>query len=80
MQRREVRFIITSTDDARLKKYTLLLRDYICAHIGADGLEEVRGMTDHSFMTDIDILCEEYDNNIVLKEKLKADEKLYGAL
>lgn len=60
---------ITSTDAARLKKYTLLLRDYICSHIGADGLEEVRGMTDHSFMTDIDILCEEYDNKIEALQK-----------
>lgn len=55
---------ITYADAARLKDYTLLLRDYICDHLGAEGLEEVRGMTDHSLMTDIDILCEDYETRI----------------
>ena len=64
---------ITYVDAAKLKKYTLLLRDYICAHLDAEGLEEVRGMTDHSLMTDIDILCENYETRIENLEKNNDD-------
>ena len=60
---------ITYVDAVKLKDYTLLLRDYICDHLGAEGLEEVRGMTDHSLMTDIDILCEDYETRIENLEK-----------
>ena len=55
---------ITDIDACKLKDYTLKLRDYICDHLGAEGLEEVRGMTDHSFMTEVDIICETYENKI----------------
>ena len=52
---------ITDTDASRLKRYTLMLRDYLCEHIEADGLEVLKGMMDHSFMTDVDIICEKYE-------------------
>ncbi len=66
---------ITYADAARLKDYTLLLRDYICDHLGAEGLEEVRGMTDHSLMTDIDVLCEDYETKIENLQKKLTEEK-----
>lgn len=52
---------ITDEDAFKLMNYTLKLRDYICDHLGAEGLEEVRGMTDHSFMTEADIICEKLE-------------------
>ena len=38
-----------------------MLRDYLCEHMEADGLEVLKGMMDHSFMTDVDIICEKYE-------------------
>ncbi len=64
---------ITYVDAAKLKDYTLLLRDYICDHLDVEGLEEVRGMTDHSLMTDIDILCEDYETRIENLQKNNDD-------
>ena len=52
---------ITDTDASRLKRYSLMLRDYLCEHMEADGLEVLKGMMDHSFMTDVDIICEKYE-------------------
>ena len=49
---------ITVEDAVKLRRYTLMLRDYLCEHMDAKGLEVLKGMTDQSFMTDVDIICE----------------------
>ena len=65
---------ITYEDAYKLKDYSLKLRDYICEHLGVEGLEEVQTMTDHSFMTEADIICEELEILREEKEKWQRDK------
>ena len=53
---------ITTEDAYKLRRYTQQLWEYIQTH--TEELKEVEEMTDESFMTDIDILCEEYEEKI----------------
>ncbi len=55
---------ITTADEQKLKHYTLLLCEYLYRNTDSDGLEVLRDMTDHSLMTEVDILCEEYEQKI----------------
>ena len=68
---------ITDADAVKLKQYTLKLCEYICDHLGAEGLEEVRNMTDHSFMTEADIICEKLE--IAVQQLEDTEEKLGAA-
>ena len=53
---------ITREDAYKLRRYTQKLWEYLKAH--TKELEGVEDMTDESFMTDIDILCEDYEKKI----------------
>ncbi len=53
---------ITTEDAYKLRRYTQQLWEYIQTH--TEELKEVEEMTDESFMTDIDILCEEYNKKV----------------
>ncbi len=64
---------ITDTDASRLKRYSLMLRDYLCEHTEAEGLEVLKGMMDHSFMTDVDIICEKYEE---AQQKLEESQQM----
>ena len=53
---------ITQEDAYKLRRYTQKLWEYLKAH--TKELEGCEDMTDESFMTDIDILCEDYEKKI----------------
>lgn len=53
---------ITMEDALKLKCYLHKLCEYLCAHY--EELEVIKDMTDESFMTDIDIMCKEYEDAI----------------
>ncbi len=53
---------ITTEDAYKLRRYTQQLWEYIQTH--TEELKGVEDMTDESFMTDIDILCEEYNKKV----------------
>lgn len=63
---------ISYQDAVKLKKYTRMLSDYLCEHMEANGLDMLKTMTDHSFMTDVDILCERIEE---LENKLEESER-----
>lgn len=52
---------ITTVDAAKLKSYTRMLCEYLYANTDAEGMEVLLEMTDHSFMTEVDILCEKLE-------------------
>ena len=54
---------ITREDAFKLRRYTQRLWEYLQAN--TKELEGFEDMTDESFMTDIDILCEEYEKKIM---------------
>lgn len=67
---------ITIEDALKLKRYTQKLCDYLYANHKELGV--LKDMTDESFMTDIDILCKEHEEEIVKRDKTisKKDESL----
>ena len=58
---------ITQEDAYKLRRYTQKLWEYLKAH--TKELEGCEDMTDESFMTDIDILCEDYEKKIMQARK-----------
>ena len=64
---------ITHADALKLKRYTQMLCEYLYVNTDAEGMEVLRKMTDQSFMTDVDVLCENYEEKLEAAEK-KADE------
>ena len=64
---------ITTEDAYKLRRYTQQLWEYIQTH--TEELKEVEEMTDESFMTDIDILCEEYNKKIEQAQKEAQEAK-----
>lgn len=63
---------ITLEDALKLKRYLQRLCNYLCAHY--EELEAIRDMTDESFMTDIDIICKEYQDAIAERDKQLAEQ------
>ena len=63
---------ITLEDALKLKRYLQRLCNYLCAHY--EELEAIRDMTDESFMTDIDIICKEYQDAIAERDKQLAEK------
>ena len=63
---------ITIEDALKLKRYLRKLCDYLSRHY-----EELKGMsdmTDESFMTDIDIMCEEHEKAMAEKDVQLAEK------
>ena len=63
---------ITIEDALKLKRYLRKLCDYLSRHY-----EELKGMsdmTDESFMTDIDIMCEEHEKAMAEKDVRLAEQ------
>ena len=63
---------ITIEDALKLKRYLRKLCDYLSRHY-----EELKGMsdmTDESFMTDIDIMCEEHEKAMAEKDVQLAEQ------
>lgn len=63
-------------DAVKLKKYLIALRQYLSRY--HKELEAMKDMTDESFMTDVDILCEKWHKELDEKDKQyqqKLDEK-----
>ncbi len=58
---------ITLEDALKLKKYTQTLYDYLYAHYNA--AEACGDMTDESYMTDIDLICKEYEEALAAKDR-----------
>lgn len=50
---------ITDLDAQKLKGYVQRLYEHIYSHY--EGMEEINNMTDESFMTEIDIIAEKYE-------------------
>ena len=63
---------ITDADAVKLKRYTQMLCEYLYVNTDAEGMEVLRKMTDQSFMTDVDVLCDKLE---AAEEKLEAAEK-----
>ncbi len=63
---------ITMEDALKLKRYLQSLCNYLCSHY--EELEAIRDMTDESFMTDIDIICKEYQEAIKERDKQLAEQ------
>ena len=77
---------ITELDAQKLKGYVQRLYEHIYSHY--EGMEEINNMTDESFMTEIDIIAEKYEQldkllaekENVLKEKDSAIKEKNNAL
>ena len=63
---------ITIEDALKLKRYLRKLCDYLSRHY--EELKGMNDMTDESFMTDIDIMCEEHEKAMAEKDVRLAEQ------
>ncbi|MCM1180910.1 MAG: hypothetical protein NC347_11675, partial [Clostridium sp.] len=61
---------ITLEDALKLKRYTQTLYDYLYSHYYET--EDFDDMTDESYMTDIDIICNGYEDALAAKDEALA--------
>ncbi|MCM1180480.1 MAG: hypothetical protein NC347_09510, partial [Clostridium sp.] len=61
---------ITLEDALKLKQYTQTLYDYLYSHYYET--EDFDDMTDESYMTDIDIICNGYEDALAVKDEALA--------
>ena len=58
---------ITMEDALKLKRYTQTLYDYLYSQYNET--EDFDDMTDESYMTDIDIICKDYEEALAAKDR-----------